>query len=273
VWAQALPDSYLALIVTTRLGGAAFFVGRQNRAREAWEQSLAIAQLQRNKVRESILLNNLGDIYRFFGEYARAQQAQERSLHLARQMGDQIMQINVLEGLTRTYTSLGMYAQGEIAVKNCLSLAHTLHKWATLVFALNAQGHLYRAQKKFIQAEESYRQAIAFVSTKPDLAHVLLETYAGLAEIAMAQGRVGEAFTAVAQFRELEARTPLEHYLDVTWLFAVVADVLQAQGEEAIAEQYRQEVRLYVTRHLQALAMEPERQAAYRARVALYLPK
>lgn len=265
--AQDLHDSYLCLTVTIRLGGGAFFMGRQNRARTAWENALALSKAYHSPIREALILNNLGDIYRFFGDYQRARQVQEESLRLAQDIGHQQLQMSVLEGLTRTYTSLRLYEQAEETVETCVALCLAQQAWGIHVFALNARGHLHRQQGDFVAAAQAYRQTIASVTVNSDLEHVLLETYAGLAEMALAEGRRQDAHTAVIEFCALYERIPLEHYLDVAWMMTVVARVLRAHHDPA-ADQYRAQARQYVTRRLQTLSTEPQLRQRYLAHIS-----
>ncbi|MCA9979827.1 MAG: AAA family ATPase, partial [Anaerolineales bacterium] len=157
--AEAQADSHLSLMATISLGGGAFFIGHQNRARVAWESALRQNEAFGSPIRKALLLNNLGDIYRFFGDFELARETQECSWQLSQKLGHRQMQMNVTEGLTRTYTALGLYEQAENAVAHCLSFCRTLETWSTMLFAFNAQGHLYRKRGLFDLAKRAYFEA------------------------------------------------------------------------------------------------------------------
>jgi len=161
-----------------KLGDDYYYLGNYTKAIEYYEQSLVISREVKNRRGEGVSLSDLGNAYRYLGNYARAMEYYEQSLAIDREIknreGEGIILGNI--GLT-----LRKQQQIELAIifyKQSVNVRETIRKDI-------------RTLSRDLQ--ESYTQTVA-------------GTYRALADLLLAQGRIGEAQQVLELLKVQELR-------------------------------------------------------------------
>jgi tetratricopeptide (TPR) repeat protein len=171
------------------------------------DQALVILREIGDRQDEANALHNQGVIAAAQGDYAAAETYYQQALAIRRQINDEAGISETLAYASLRRHHLGDLASAEQGLREAVRLAHEVGAQLEEARGLHFLGHVLQAQERLTEAEEAYRQALALREALGQT-HLAVETRAGIAEIALAQGRVGEALTQInAVMQHLTIRT------------------------------------------------------------------
>ncbi|CAG0929482.1 Putative HTH-type transcriptional regulator [Thermoflexales bacterium] len=167
----------------------------------AWaclDQALHIRREIGNKQGEAISLMNLGDTLMRQGDYGQAQNQLEQGLSIFREVGDQwgIAQTSMELGLL--FQQVGEYEVAQKYSQQALQLAEAIDARTAQSDALTCLGHALTGLGRLAEAADIYQRAL---DLRLDLGQPnrAMETRAGLARVALAQGDLVQAQNHVTE--------------------------------------------------------------------------
>jgi tetratricopeptide (TPR) repeat protein len=171
------------------------------------EQALVIFRETNDRLEEAQALNNLGMVMAWQGDYDRAKTYYEQSLTIKRETGDQSGESETLAFLSLLYHHLD---DNEAALRygqDARRVAQEADVRAEEARALAHTGHALFGLGRFDEAAEAYQQALN-IRDELDQPHFAQEPRAGLARVAMEQGKLAEAYAYVETImKHLQRRT------------------------------------------------------------------
>jgi tetratricopeptide (TPR) repeat protein len=176
----------------TNLGVCAVEQGNYAEANDLFQQSLLIRQTMGDRRGEGITLGNLGNVFLYLGAYARAESYYERALRTQREIGarnDESLSLGNL-GLVRYY--LGEHTAARALCREALRIAQQTGERRTEAALWMKLGHALEALGQHDSASRAYQESVDLRRTQ-GWYDVAMEPLAGLAEVAMAQGRLVQA--------------------------------------------------------------------------------
>ncbi len=214
------------MVVLNVLGLAARSENDQSGAATFFQQALALCReigLRRN---EGALLRNLGGLAHGQGDYARAQDYYEQSLRCCREIGDQ-------RGESETLTCFGsiLHDQGDDVAagakyRQAVEIAQGVGARREEAFALTCLGGTLVSLDQMAEAAEAYRGARS-IQQELGTVNLLLESLAGLAQIALAEGDLPQARTHTEEILGYlvgDMSEPIEAYLACYQVFRATHD-------------------------------------------------
>ena len=192
-----------------------------------YTRALAIHQQIGDRHGEAVMLNNLGLMADRQGDYETAVAHLEQALTICREIGDRQGEASRLYNLGKVHHHM---EDDETALKysqEAATLAKELGNSRELAFALTNAGHALFGLRQFDKAKAAYQQSLALRHDLGEV-HLTVDSYAGLAQLALAQQQIAEAVAHV--------ETILTHLSDRTWygtsnplqIYWVCYQVLQA---------------------------------------------
>jgi tetratricopeptide (TPR) repeat protein len=179
------------------LGLIAMEQGDLTRAAEHFEQGLCMVREIGNLADEGLRLSNLGSVYPRLGDYDRARQCLEQGLRLARSIGQR-----ATEAVLLLNTASVAHLQGDEAA--ALAFANAAHDSAVATgqrdleaFARLVAGHAHLGLGLFGQARRAYADSRVLLESLKMRRQQVLDPVSGLARVALAEGRLGEALEHV----------------------------------------------------------------------------
>jgi predicted ATPase/class 3 adenylate cyclase len=181
------------------LGLIAMEQGDLTRAAQHFEQGLRMVREIGNRDDECLRLSNLGSVYPRLGDYDRARQCLEQGLQLARSIGQRAP-----EAVLLLNTASVAHLQGDEA--GALAFANAAHDSAVATgqrdleaFARLVAGHAHLGLDLFGPARQAYADSRALLESLKMRRQQVLDPVSGLARVALAEGRLGEALEHVEQ--------------------------------------------------------------------------
>ena len=161
-----------------------------------YEQALEIARKTGNRYNEGLVLGNLGWHAGNTGEFNKAKSYGEQFLHIARETGNLNGEVYSLINLSAYSVALADYSNAHAHAASALELARRLNDRSAEAWGLTYQGHAWLETERAKEAEEAYTASLTIRKelNQPVLA---LEPLAGLALVALAQGRPAESLQHV----------------------------------------------------------------------------
>lgn len=235
--AEPLADSPLAVPLLHLLADSLIGQGRYDEARRAAEQGLALAQARHDRPGESNLINSLGLMAMEQGDLTVAAAHFERGLRMVRELGNRGDEGVRLSNLGSVYPRLGDYARARQCLAQGLQVAREVGKrddeallllntasvahlqgddTGALAFANAAfesavasgqreleafarlvAGHAELGLGRFDDARRAYTESRDRLQTLTMRRQQVLDPVSGLARVALAEGRLGEALAQV----------------------------------------------------------------------------
>jgi CHAT domain-containing protein len=180
-------------------------LGNYPKAIEYQEQHLAIAREIKDSWAEGAALGNLGVAYDIIGNYAKAIEYQEKRLEIARELRDRQGESQSLGGLGNIYDSLGNYPKAIEYHEQHLAIARELNDRDGERISFNNIGNILMKKnqidlailfhKQSVNISESIRKENQSLSSNLQASYTerVASTYRNLADLLIAQGRIGEA--------------------------------------------------------------------------------
>jgi len=161
-------------------------------AQTALGQALRVGRETGNQVLAAMALNGLGLASTHQGDYGGARACYEESLRVSRETGDQRD-----EGFARSGLCLLAHCQGDDATawehgRQALRIAKELGEQLLLGYVLSRLGCALEGLGRLAEAAAAYRQALDIRRTQGQQGQAM-ETLAGLARVALAQGDRSQA--------------------------------------------------------------------------------
>ena len=166
--------------------------GDYGRAKELYEESLALYRAEDNSDGIMTTLNNLGIVVEASGDYMRAAELYEESLALARQQGNQSVLARALNNLGVTVYRQGDYERASALYEESLALVRASGNEANMVVALNNVAEVACRKGDYAQAGVRYREGLPLAQSlgyRTAIAFYL----GGLAEVASGLGQAQRA--------------------------------------------------------------------------------
>jgi CHAT domain-containing protein len=182
--------------------------GRLNKAQPFHEEALALRKSMSNEGMIAVSQNNIAVMQKEKGNFVEAEATMKAVLVKAMERKDRLTQALIHNNLAMTYLDMNKIRDAENQMHSCLSEASTVLKTNTanyIKLQINL-ANIYRLQKKYINAEQIYTNAIAVKEKKlgnhPDLAHLKK----GLAQLYLEMDKSKEAEELLLSASEIYKR-------------------------------------------------------------------
>ena len=217
--------------VLANLGLVAGHRGDYTAAMDYCEQALELAREIGSRRGEALLLGNLGWFSGLLGDYRKALSYAERNLRIAREIGDKFVETYSLINLSSHAGALGDIVTSVKHADEGIELARRANNRNAEAWALTYLGHGLFESEKMDEALAAYQAALTH-RIELDQPVLATEPNAGLARIALAQGRKTEATayieTVMAQLLHDDALEgtdqPLRVYLSCYLVLHAIKD-------------------------------------------------
>jgi class 3 adenylate cyclase/predicted ATPase len=234
--------------------------GSYDAAKQHLEQAIRLFQSVGERRREANCLNVLGMVWRDVGHYAQARTCFEQSLAIQVEIGEHSY-------ASYTYLNLGLVllqdndaaAAGE-CYQQAFELARTTGNRDAEAYTLSYRAALHEHQGAWGAAAADYQVALP-IREELRATAAAIEDRAGLARVALAQGRQAEARAhadACIAYLEAHGSEGMEFSLAV---YMTCCDVLYAGGDAAAAEQLHEQARALLLERAAAIGDPTLRQS------------
>ena len=228
--AQADNDARERSKLLANLGVCAVEQGNYAQAHDLLQQSLLIRQSMGDRRGESLTLGNLGNIWLYLGAYVQAKAHYQQALHIQREIGARNDEALSVGNLALVHHYLGENATARDLCRLALKIGRETGErrtegalWMKLGHALEALGQHDSAARAYQESHDLRREM--------GWHDVAMEPLAGLAQVAMAQGRLDRAQEYVEViWTHLQDGTlngtvsPFQVYLTCYHLFEAIKD-------------------------------------------------
>ncbi|MGB7922028.1 MAG: CHAT domain-containing protein [Pyrinomonadaceae bacterium] len=220
-YAQALPllravgDRINEANTLNNIGAIYYSLGERQKALDYYGQALALHRAVGERSGQAATLTNIGAVYYSLGEKQKALDYYEQALPLSRAVGDHNDEAKTLDHLMNLYESLSNLRFATFYGKQSVNVYQQLRS--------NIQGLDKDVQKTYLKSVE--------------------QTYRGLAELLITQGRAAEAQQVLnalkdqqffdfdqTQFRQLKLLTPTPREAEFVVRYEKTSDTLGASG-------------------------------------------
>jgi tetratricopeptide (TPR) repeat protein len=228
------------------------------RSREIYRESLVLAREIGLRSIEGRVIDGLGTVATALGDYAGARLLHEQALAIFRAIGDRQCESEGLSNIALILHAEGDPSAAELAAR-AAQLAHESGARRYESRALVILGHALTSLGRLDEAAAAYAQSLALRLALGQL-YLALEPQAGLAQVALARGKIASALahveTILADLDQIVGRGWAEPY----WVIAVCIRVLRAAGDLQ-AEDMLHRARTKLLAHAQSLRDEELRRA------------
>jgi predicted ATPase/class 3 adenylate cyclase len=229
------------------LGALALDEGDLTHADQCFDKALHIAHETGDRLRESLAIGNLGFVALRRGDTARAATYQTRALKLAHEIGTQTLTTEALILLSLMTHHLGDESDALAYAKTALQKARVAHTRPLEAQAWTVLGHIYLTSGQLDDAVEAYRHDLE-IRRELDQAHLAMDAFAGLIEVALTRQTPDEARDSADQIaRHLDTNT-LDGAADPFHIYLMcyrALHVLDDPRAEAILERAHRELRAH----------------------------
>ena len=243
--------------------------GDYSRAQEEYERALAIDREIGDRRGEAVDLINLATIYHDVGAPERARDTNERALALYRQVGDRSGEALTLGGLGEALLDLGDPAAARQSCEQGLALARQTGNRRIEACCLDYLAHALEALAaglpEGLEAAAGAYQASLCLWRELDIEGLAIEALAGLAGLALKQGRDAEALGHARDVLDWMAAHDVAAMIDPVRAHVLAAGVLNATGEAERAAEALAAARSLVLERA-AKITDPDMRAGYLAR-------
>ncbi len=218
--------------VLNNMGVAAYSQGDLTGCLTFWEQAERIHDQIGDREGRGRLLTNLSSIYIDLGDYATGREYSNTALQICRE-------INTRFGECFNLINLGLVAHYQNDPKQAEKYSLTAIRWAEEIgsaflqgLALKDRGYILANERRLAEAETSYQRALHIWAELEQQSH-LLETQAGLAQIALLLGDTEQALTYIGSIVEHVQTDELISGMSRPFhVYLVCYEVLLAGGDE-----------------------------------------
>ncbi|MCE7986185.1 MAG: NACHT domain-containing protein [Caldilinea sp. CFX5] len=189
---RAVGDLVDELAAQNSLAMLYLFAGDYAKAQAAYERCLAAYRHLNNQPAIGLTLNNLGALATVLGQYAAAQRYYEESLALRRRVGGRQSEALILANLALIAHQTGANKQACDYAQSAVQLSIELGERDNEAYAHLCLGHAQAALDHWVEAIAAYQRTLSLRRQAGQQTQAL-ESLAGLARIAFAQGNLTEA--------------------------------------------------------------------------------
>ncbi len=236
---RELGDRAGAAVSLTNLVGIYYGLGNLMRAKAASEQALEIDRAIGDRRGEAHALTNLASIELNLGNLQAAREGSERAHALYKAVGDRGGQSLTAGNLSLVLTALGESEMARRYCEDALEIGREVGDRRGEGYTLTYLGLALESAEEFEEAAAAYREALEL---RREMEHeaVAIDDVAGLARVALAQGRLADALSHVDEALAWIASHGVEGIEYPLRVYLTVDDVLTAAGrEEGAAEAVR----------------------------------
>jgi predicted ATPase/DNA-binding SARP family transcriptional activator/biotin operon repressor len=173
-------------------------------AREYLEQALVVQKEIQAEENVGVSLRSLGAIFHQLGDYAHAQEYYEQALSIFYKLGIRWYQGQALAYLSLLDHNLGNDQAAKEHSLQGLSIAKEIGDRLAQGWLLDSLGHALASLGQLEGAVEAYQNALALRQEQQDEPHLTIESLAGLARLALRQGRRDDAKALVEEILEIQ---------------------------------------------------------------------
>jgi tetratricopeptide (TPR) repeat protein len=188
-------------MVLNNLGILVTSQGDHAAARTYYEQDLAICREIGDRRGEGMAGGNLGLALYRLGEYEPALVYLEQDLAIARAIGEPQSESVALSNLGRIAQELGDYEQSRAYYARSVDICRRINDRDGEGYELTGLGDALLGLDKFEEATEAFQRAVD-LRREMGQPHLMIESVAGLARVALAQGDDAQALDHVARILE-----------------------------------------------------------------------
>jgi tetratricopeptide (TPR) repeat protein/biotin operon repressor len=225
------------------LGVAHYDLNEHSAARDHLERALAIRHSLGDRHGEAESLNALGNVCSDLGEQLTARDYYQRSLAVKQAIGDRRGESHTLYNLSVHHRDLGDEEKARRCCEEALAIAEDIGDRRLEAYALTYLGLIRErlhtpepsSEADLTAAEAYYERALAIRHHigQPTLA---IDCLAGLARVALAQGRIGDALDRADETLDWIAEHGHAGIGDVQLVYQSAYRVLKASGQDERAE-------------------------------------
>jgi CHAT domain-containing protein/Tfp pilus assembly protein PilF len=187
------------------LGGAYFQLGQYPKAIEFYQQSLSIQRQIGDRNGQALSLMNIGNVYFDLEQYPKAIEFFHKSLSIQRQIGDRNGEAKSIGNMGNAYNFLGQYPKAIEFFQQSMVIFRDIGDIAGQGITLSNIGLTLEKQqqpelaivfyKQSVNVREGIRQDLRKLPREQQESYTqtVADTYRGLADLLLSQGRVLEA--------------------------------------------------------------------------------
>jgi tetratricopeptide (TPR) repeat protein len=190
--AQAIGNRRHEGIALQDLGVVAGELGNLSQAQGYFEQALYITRETGDRRGESVAQDNLGGVALRVGNYPQAQTHYVQALQIAREIRDPTHESAVLTNLGNVALFEEDFLVALKYFKQAFQIADAIGYQVAKGVALTGVGQALTGLKRFEEARAAFQEAIA-IRQGMGATHLEMDSRAGLARVALAEGNLGEA--------------------------------------------------------------------------------
>jgi class 3 adenylate cyclase/predicted ATPase len=220
-------------------------------AKEYLEQTLRLFQTLGERRREANCLNVLGQVWRDVGDYASAQRCFEEALAIQLEIRDHSQAAYSAGNLAYVLTQSDG-AELDARYQQALDLARETGNREAEAAVLSYRAGLHERRSDWDAAATDHQAALA-IWEELDIAAAAIEDRAGLARVALAQGRgeeAGQQAAACIAYLEAHGVEGMEFPMAV---YMTCYDILHASGNTAEADRLLAEARTLLSKRAEAI--------------------
>lgn len=195
---HTLGDRYHEADMVGLLGIVLAYLGDYAGAQSNFEYQLKVWGEIGDHVHRGSALMNLGETCRAQGNYEDALRYLQQGLEDYERLGDRRRSASTLNNLGFIYWILGKYADAEILLRRSLEMTTRLGLGFTHGFALTNLANVLTSTGRLDDAVGFYRQALER-RRRAGEKHLAIETQAGQARLALAQGKLAQALAVTEE--------------------------------------------------------------------------
>jgi len=214
----------------SNLGSITAGQGDYDQARSCYKESMRICRETGDIQGLSGALNNLGIIYDQLGDYTAAREHFEEALEIRRQIGAQQGEGEGLSDLAMLHHHLGDDQAAVTYSRQALPIIQKLGDPFIEGFVWIRLGHALLGLGQIAEAEKAYRRSLE-LRRQVGQQELVVETLAGLARVALAEGSTDQALAQVKEILKNLPTTSLEGTEEPLRIYLTCYQVLHAAGD------------------------------------------
>jgi tetratricopeptide (TPR) repeat protein len=217
--------------ILTNLGTTYYETGDHPTARDYYERALSIYRTVGDRWAETMALNNLGMVYCDLGDFEASREHHQQALDIRITLGDRWGEANSRVNLALVLLGLGDDDSARQHCQGALTIQREIGDRRGEGYSLTYLGHALIGLGELEAAAEAYEEAIQLRRELGQYS-LLIDGWAGLAQIAMAQGHSDQALERaedILAWIEANGTKGIEYPLQV---YLTCFQILQATMDE-----------------------------------------
>ena len=184
------PDTRTIGVATNNLGLFLKADGKYDEAIAKFKASIELLVKAGDRANEATARHNLGNTYEAKGDFPAAQDCYRQAVIIEQELHDKTNEADTLLDLAGVLARQRQSGPALDTYRSALAIEKELDDRGMQAYALNGIGDLYKSADQYDQATETYLQAINIREDVFPNSNGLAETFANLADVYKAQGKV-----------------------------------------------------------------------------------